>query len=73
MQHSLKVAVKTSSLLARTVASLIGRIISMSLALGPVARFKTRALYALLESRQAWCDVLLVTHDAGEELRFEYF
>eukprot|EP00731_Ephydatia_muelleri_P008337 Em0004g675a len=43
LQHSLKVAVKTSSLLAKTVASLIGRIISMSLALGPVARFRTRA------------------------------
>ena len=42
----------------------------MSLALGPVARFRTRALYALLESRQAWCDVLLVTQEAGEELRF---
>ena len=70
LQHSLKVAVKTSSLLAKTVASLIGRIISMSLALGPVARFRTRALYALLESRQAWCDILLITQDAGEELRF---
>ena len=58
LQHSFKVAVKTSSLLAKMVASLIGRIISMSLALGPVARFRTRALYALLESRQAWCDVL---------------
>ena len=45
LQHSLKVAIKTSSLVAKTVASLIGRIISMSLALGPVARFRTRALY----------------------------
>ncbi|KAL5496951.1 hypothetical protein EMCRGX_G013331 [Ephydatia muelleri] len=36
----------------------------------PVARFRTRALYALLESRRAWCDVLLVTQEAGEELRF---
>ena len=45
LQHSLKVAVKTSSLVTKTVASLIGRIISMSLALGPVARFWTRALY----------------------------
>ena len=70
LQHSLKVAIGTSSLVAKTVASLIGKIVSMSLALGHVARFRTRALYALLESRQAWCDVLLVTQDAGEELRF---
>ena len=70
LRYSLKVAIGTSSLVAKTVASLIGKIVSMSLALGPGARFRTRALYALLESRQAWCDVLLVTQDAEEELRF---
>ena len=59
LQHSLKVAIKTSSLAAKAIASLIGRIVSTSLALGPVTRFRTRALYALLESRQVWCDVLL--------------
>ena len=52
------------------VAKAIARIVSMSLALGPVARFRTWTLYALLESRQAWCDVLLITQEAGEELRF---
>ena len=48
---------------ARAIASLVGRIISMSLALGPVARFMTRALYASLLTRQAWCD--LFTHLTG--------
>ena len=32
----------------------------MSLALGPVARFMTRALYSVLETRRAWCDILSV-------------
>ena len=63
-------AVKQAGLVAKVVASLIGKNVSMSLALVPIARFRTQALYALLESRQAWCDVLLVTQEAGEELKF---
>ena len=38
---------------ARKIASIIGRIISMGLAIGPVSRFMTRSLYAILESRHA--------------------
>ena len=41
LQHRLKVAAKQSSLVARDIASLIGRIVSMGLALGPVATFMT--------------------------------
>ena len=33
---------------ARHIASLIGKIISMGLAFGPIARFMTRGLYAML-------------------------
>lgn len=43
LQHRLKVVVKQSSLVAKDIASLTGRIISMGLALGPVVRFMTRA------------------------------
>ena len=35
-------------LAAKQIASLVGKIISMSMALGPIARFMTRSLYALL-------------------------
>ena len=35
------------------IASIVVKMLSMSLALGPVARFMTRNLY---ESRYAWCD-----------------
>ena len=55
---------------ARNLASIIGRIISMGLALGPVARFMTRNLYALLESPEAWCDRLTVTPEGQMELDF---
>ena len=40
---------------ARQLASAIGKIISMSLALGPVARLMTCSLYATLNRRTAWC------------------
>ena len=70
LQHRLKVAAKQSSLVARDIASLIGRIVSMALALGPVARFMTRALYALLETRLAWCDMSPITQEACEEITF---
>ena len=52
------------------IASLIGRSVSMGLVLGPVAMFMTGALYALLETRLAWCDMLPITQEASEEITF---
>ena len=61
---------KCTTLRAKFIASLVGKIISMSLALGPVARFMTRALYSVLETRSAWCEFLAVPNEAREELLF---
>ena len=55
---------------ARKLASLIGKIISMSLALGPVTRLMTRSLNATLNNRVAWCQKLSLTPEALEELTF---
>ena len=55
---------------ARYIASSIGKIISMSIALGPVARLMTRNLYGLINSRRSWCDQLQVTAEASTELQF---
>ena len=55
---------------ARKLASIIGQIISMGLAIGPISRFMTRRLYALLESRQAWCEQLLLSSEARDEIVF---
>ena len=63
-------AVDSRSLQARVLASLIGKIISMSIAIGPVARLMTKNLYAILNSRQAWCDNLELSTDASSELQF---
>ena len=55
---------------ARQLASVVGKIISMGLAVGPVSRFMTRSLYAVLESRIAWCEHLRLPEDAYKELEF---
>ena len=55
---------------ARSLASVVGKIISMSLAFGPVSRFMTRSLYAVLERRVAWCDMLTLSPEALQELTF---
>ena len=54
----------------RSLASIIGQIISMSLALGPVTHLRTRALYSVLNQRRCWSDRLCLSVDALEELSF---
>ena len=63
-------ALRQRQICAKNISSLVGKIISMGLALGPVARFMTRALYAMLESRIVWCDILTVTEESQKELNF---
>ena len=55
---------------AKQLASIVGRIISMGSAIGPVSRFMTHSLYAGLETRQAWCDLLGLSPEARAELQF---
>ena len=63
-------AVKAVDLPARQIASIIGKIISMSPALGPVARLMTRSLYGLLDTMSYWSDRLFLTPFALQELQF---
>ena len=39
---------------AKQLASVVGSIISMSLAVGLVSQFMTRCLYSVLETRHSW-------------------
>ena len=66
----LQQAIQNSELHAKYLASIIGNIISMSVAIGPVIRLMTRSLYGLLNTCQAWCDMLTVTPEARAELEF---
>ena len=53
----------------RQLPSIVGKIISMGIAFGPVSRFMTRP-YAVLESRQSWWDTLQLSPEAQAELSF---
>ena len=70
LQNMLQSLVGKNCIKAKQLASLVGKIISMNLALGPVARLMTRGLYALLQTRFAWCDGLQPTPEAEVELTF---
>ena len=70
LQVQLKFTKDCKGLHARTLASLIGKIMSMSLAIGPVTRLMTRGMYSLLNQRVAWCDFLQVTAEARKEVEF---
>ena len=52
------------------LASIVGKIISMGLAIGPVSRFMTLSMYSLLETRDTWYDLLEISDDAHHELEF---
>ena len=54
----------------RLLACLIGKIISLGLAVGPISRFMTYSLYALPESTSAWYDRLSMSTEAHASLNF---
>ena len=70
LRSALRQATQSPWIKARSLASVIGKIISMGFAFGPVSRFMTRGLYAVLESRNVWCDMLTLSAEAVEELTF---
>ena len=49
---------------ATVLASIIGKILSMALVLGPVARLMTHNLYAMLNARSSWHQELFITQEA---------
>jgi len=61
---------KTPQVPVRKVASVIGKIIAISLGLRPVTRLMTRSLYASLNKRTSWCQRISLTTEALQELEF---
>ena len=55
---------------ARKIASVVVKIISLGLAIGPASRFMTRSLYAVIEGRCNWGECLVLTNEAHDELVF---
>ena len=59
-----------STATARALAKVTGLVMSMRIAIGPVARLRTRALYQMVNSRLFWNEKLCLTLEAREELGF---
>ena len=70
LKAQLKGVASEGSVNARQLASVIGKIISISLAVGPVAILMTRSLYVLLNTRACWCEQLRIDSEARKELQF---
>lgn len=54
----------------RLLARVTGKIVSMTLALGPVTRLMTRAMYRSIEDRNFWSDCLYISESVAVELKF---
>ena len=61
---------KAPCIRAKQLASITGKIISMGLAVGPVARLRTRNMYCLLNTRQSWQDLLQIEENVKDEFTF---
>ena len=70
LKAQLQVATQNSQIKAKSLASITGKIISMSIAMGPVTRLMTRSMYALLNARHFWCQNLTITDSVQEEISF---
>ena len=60
----------TKHVQAKYLASVIGKINSMSLGLDPVSRLMTRSMYVTLNSRLAWYQKVEISAEASEEVGF---
>ena len=70
LKYDLEQAVDSPTLKARKLVSITGKLISMSLAVGPIARLLTRSMYAVLNNRDYWCQSLQVTPEVRQEIWF---
>ena len=70
LQRYLSEALENEQMPAKKIASLTGKIIALGIAIGPVTRLRTRALYALLESKSSWYDRLVLSDEARREVSF---
>ena len=60
----------SGSIPARALASIVGQIISISLAIKPLTHLRTRALYSVINQRIFWSDGFSLSAEAQDELSF---
>ena len=55
---------------ARTLAAVVGQIISLTLCVGDVTRIMTRSLYAVVNTKVSWNSTIELSKEAYAELVF---
>ena len=70
LKHCLQIVKHSTVVSAREVARLAGYLLSMSLAVGPVCRLHTRAMYRFIESRTSWSACRPLTKEVADEVDF---
>jgi hypothetical protein len=70
LKEVLRYSIHCSYMQDKAIASITGKVTSMSLAIGDIARLRTRGLYALLSSRVTWYDHINLSVEAKDELQF---
>jgi len=59
-----------AQIIVRALVSVIGKIVSMAPALGLVTRLMKCSLYAVLNARGSWCQSMVLSPEAKDELLF---
>ena len=54
----------------KQIASIVGNIMSMSIALGPLTQLMIKSLHTILNGRHFWYERLQVSPEAAEEFQF---
>ena len=70
LMHSIDSVLATWLVPACLLAGITGQIISMSLAIGPVPRLRTRGLYDIINKRRFWSEKLPLSSLAHDEMLF---
>ena len=65
-------AISDSFCTYRFLAKIAGSVLSIALAVGPIARLLTRQIYLTIEARSSWDSVVFFTPALLEELKFWY-
>jgi len=61
LKTQLQLALNSTQIKAKFLASITGKVISMSIAMGPVTHVMTTSMHVLLNTQQFWCQHLPVT------------
>ena len=70
LRSALAIILKKQVASARDIAKITGLLMSMSIAIGPNVRLRTRGMYAMINRRKFWNEKLAISIDAREEIDF---